>query len=303
MSWIGPVKKYFGLIFLVGIVLGFFFGDTFRFLGGGIVPILAGVMTLSFLSIDFSRLKEAFGSAPLYLLILGVFKVALPGLLFLAISPFNQDIALAVLLLSATSVAVISTTLTELLSGDTVFILILVILSSLIAPFQLPFVLRLYAGKEIGIDAVSMMVTLIKIVLVPFAISILIKLLLPGIVKKTVHSYGAVSILLIFFLRRGVIASGSGYIRSSFSQVPIMLALAYGFGALSALLGYWVFFFLPRDRRTGLSVSVLYMNIGLSVVIAAKYFSPLVLLFCVLYQLPANTIPVFIRRLNKDKSR
>lgn len=302
MSWIDFIKKHFSLFYLLGILVGYIFSGPLRFLEHAIIPLLAVVMTLSFLSIDIGSLKAAAASVHIYLLIIGVFKVLLPGLLYFAVLPFSPEIALALLLLTATSMAIISTVLTDLLSGDTAFILMLVVFSTLIAPFQMPLVLRLFAGRDIEIDALSMMITLIKLILVPFGISMIIRFLLPNLVKKTKYSYSAVSVLLSTAVLMAVLTNGADYIRSDLGRVPLMLGPVFAFGGLNAMLGYHGLFLLSKKRRIGLSVSTLYMNIGLSVIIAVKYFSPAVLMFCVLYELPANTIPGLIKRFRNRRT-
>ena len=51
----------------------------------------------------------------------------------------------------------------------------------------------------------------------------------------------------------------------------------------------------------GLAVSIPYMNLGLSIGIALKFFSPRVLLICVIYQVPVILLPVILRRIFKGK--
>ena len=66
---------------------------------------------------------------------------------------------------------------------------------------------------------------------------------------------------------------------------------------LLTLAGYVLFPRLDRKKRIGLSVSTLYVNAGLTIVLAARYFPVEVMILCLLYELPVNIFPGIIRRV------
>jgi BASS family bile acid:Na+ symporter len=254
-------------------------------------------MTLVFLSVDLdaavANLKKFHNIA----LVFVITKAVFPFLLFHLFRPFGTEIATAVLLLSLTPFAAISPTLTKVLNGDTEFILLVQIIMTLTAPLYMPFLILLIAGAEVELNVLQMMKTLVFLILIPFGISLIIRLLFPGTVKKTKKYFSAVTILLIALLITGLIAGASGPITAEpFKALPIA-----GFSVILAVIlilsGWFGFFFLDKKKRIGLSVSNLYMNIGLSAVVASGFFSDTVLLFVLIYELPANLLPQLLGRL------
>lgn len=301
MKWNLAVQKYFGLFFSAGIAGGFFFPEFFLPLSNYVLFILGFVMTLSFFTVDLKLIKENAKKIHIHLIIYIALKVLLPCLLYSLIALFNQTLALAVLLLTATSVAVVVPALSRLVHADSDFILFQVVLSSLFAPFQLPFLLKIMAGAVVPIDTLGMMSMLVKIIVVPFLIALLVKKFGPNLIEETKSKYGAYSVLLITALLLGLVAQGAPSIKANLSgAVPVVIE-TYVLGFILMAFGFYPFFFLEKRKRVALALGNLFMNVGLSIVLAAQFFSTEVLIICIIYELPANTLPVLIQRLNRPK--
>ena len=297
MKWYSFVQKYFGLFFAVGLTLGLIFPDFFIPVAGRVMLILSTVMTLVFLSVDLkaavANLKKFHNIALVFL----ITKAVLPFLLFHLFKPFGTEIAMAVLLLSLTPFAAISPTLTKILKGDTEFILLVQIIMTLTAPLYMPFLIFLIAGAEIELNILQMMKTLVFLILIPFGISLVIRPLFPGAVKKTKKYFGAVTILLIALLITGLIAGAAAPITAEPLKALPMTGISVLLAVILILSGWFGFFFLDRKKRIGISVSNLYMNIGLAAVVASGFFSDTVVLFVLIYELPSNLLPQLLGRL------
>ena len=303
MTWYDFVKKYFGLIFLTGLILGFFIPKVFLSLNEAVLPILGIIIFVSFLTIDYG---EFFKTLKYFHLPAAVFigaKSLVPAALYFAAAGIDTDVALALLLLTATPPGMITPALTDLIRGDTAFVLALVVVSAFIAPFYLPFFIGLVAGAHLELDTVGMMITLAELIFIPFFASLPARRFGKRIIRRTEPMHGAVSILLLFLVLVGIGARGSGYITAHPRYALFALAVAVPLCALLVAVGYFGFPFLSKPRRMGLAVAIPYMNLGLSVGIALKFFSTRVLLICVLYQLPVILLPVILRRLFKGNGK
>jgi BASS family bile acid:Na+ symporter len=295
------IQKYFGVFFAAGIALGFFFPGFFMPVSNWIMFLLGSVITLTFLTLDLRaaavNLKQFhhIGAAMI------ISKVVLPFILFQLARPFGSDISIAVLLLTLTPFAGVSPTLTKILGGDAEFILLNQVLLTLLAPLYLPALLLLYAGAEIQIDVLAMMKTLLFLIIIPFTISLIIRPVLKQLVERTKRYYGAANILLISLLLTGIIAGTAEQIKENPLKALPMTGCALILGLLLMFAGWFCFFFLDRKKRIGLSVGNIYMNIGLSAVIAAPYFSPGVMMFILIYELPANILPGLIGKIGLFK--
>jgi BASS family bile acid:Na+ symporter len=296
MTWYGIVKKYFGIIFLGGLLLGFFLPQVFLPLNEVVLPILGIIIFISFLTIDYGEFFETLKFFHLPAAVFVGAKCLVPAALYFAAAGIDTDVALALLLLTATPPGMITPALTGLIRGDTAFVLALVVVSAFIAPFYLPFFISLVGRAHIELDTLGMMITLAELIFIPFAASLPARRFGKKLIRRTEPMHGAVSILLLFFALVGIGARGSGYVIANPRYALLALAVAVPLCALLMVLGYFGFPFLSKARRMGLAVAIPYMNIGLSVGIALKFFSTRVLLICVIYQLPVILLPVILRR-------
>ena len=297
MSWYSFVQKYFGLFFAAGMALGFFFPGVFMPIGDRILLILGAVVTLTFLTLDLgeaaANLKRFHNVAGAVL----ISKTVIPFLLYRLTLPLGQDFSVGVLLLTLTPFAAVSPTLTGIIGGDTEFTLLTQVIQTLLAPFYMPFLLLLIAGETINLDALSMMKTLIILIIIPFCISLAARSLLRPVILKTGKYYGAITIILITVLLMGLLAGIAAPVREAPEEALKMSASALLLGILLMLAGWFGFFFLDRRKRLGMAVGNLYMNIGLTAVIAAGFFSPGVMMLVLMYELPANLYPAILGRV------
>jgi BASS family bile acid:Na+ symporter len=185
--------------------------------------------------------------------------------------------------------------------GDTAFLLVQLVISSLLTPFLFPLMLKLVAGAVISLDTMDMMVMLMKLIFIPFVLSLLLRKFGPSIIEETKHRYGGISVLLITILLLGIVAKGSPTIKGRLLESLPEIGLAFLLGLFLIASGYFPFLFLEKEKRICLALGNLFMNVGLTLVIASQYFSADVVLFCLVYELPANTLPVAMQRLFAEK--
>jgi len=263
-------------------------------------------MVLSFLNLDLSLLTREIRKPGTLVLVLAVTKFLVPGLLYLAIFPFSPVLAVAVLLIGTTPAATVSPTLTRICGGNAEFALVILVLTALISPFSLPATIRLFTGIALEIDFMGMAKTLLQMIVIPFLTALGLRRLFPRGVEKSKHHFGPWSVMLVFILILGLMAQGAEDIRENLNLVPGYLAAALGLGVVQGLSGAFLLFFLDRKRRITLAVGLIYINVGLSIVLAVKYFTTPVLVFALLYEVPANLLPGLVRfipDLGKSKIR
>lgn len=297
VSWYGFIQKYFGVFFTAAMALGLFLPEFFMPVSERIILILSTVMTLTFLTVDLKsvwknlkRLHEI-GAIVLFS------KAVIPLLLYLAAAPFGQTFSIGVLLLGLTPFAAVSPTLAGLIGGDTEYVIVCQVASTLLAPIYMPALLLFYAGAEITVDAVQMFKTLFFLIIIPFGISLVIRPVIPKLILKTKKYFSALTILLISLLITGIMSGASEPIMENPLKAVPLTGAVFVLGAVLAATGWFVFFFMDMRKRIGLSVASLYVNIGLTAVIAAEFFEPEVMLLVVLYELPANIFPAIMKRI------
>ena len=93
--------------------------------------------------------------------------IIFPVLLFLLLQSFSQTLAVAALLLALAPAGVTSPAFTGLVNGNVSLTIIIVLISSLLAPFYLPYLLSLFIASDIQIDTSGLLQTIAVIVIVP----------------------------------------------------------------------------------------------------------------------------------------
>lgn len=299
MKWYQIIQKNFGFIFFGAMAVGFFFPDFFSPLSDITYIVLGVIITISFLTLDYRQFGHTLRRFYVPFGVFIAYKLVIPAALYFCLSFWNRNIALAVLLLAATPVGMITPALSQLIGADREFVLSIVIITSFASPFYLPFLIKLIAGTHISVDPVAMMFSLIKLIFIPFAVSLIIRKWGKRFVKTTEQYHSAFSVLLLILVLLGIMAEGAPHIRQDWALSLGSLGISVLFCAVLSGLGYGLFWFLPRRKRFGLAVSIPYMNLAMSIVIAASYFSPAVLLFCIMYEVPVNLLPVLLRRMKQ----
>jgi bile acid:Na+ symporter, BASS family len=299
MKWYEVIQKYFGLVFFAGLALGFGFPRIFLPLSEVTLYILGAVITISFTTMDFAELRKTVKQFYLPIVLFLFYKIAVPlGLYFFAV-PIDRTAALSVLLFSAVPVGMMTPALVMLVGGNRAFVLSLVVISSLTAPFYLPFLMKAFAGTVIELEPLGMMFSLAKLIFIPLIISIFIRKLVKKLVEKTKHLHSTVSILLLFFILLGIAAQGSPYILRNPVRALLYLGVSTLLIAFLGGIGFAGGLFLDKSRRIGMTVAIPYVNFALAIVIAAEYFPAGVLLFCIVSEVPGNLMPVVVRRLSR----
>lgn len=257
-------------------------------------------MILGFLSLDFTVFKKELSQPLSLILTLVGMKFVLPGMLFFLSRLINTELAIAVLLVSAAPFATVSPAITKLCKGNSEYSLVLLVITTLMAPFTLPGTVLLFTGVSMEIDIFGMMISLLQLIITPFLISLVLKRFIPRLIVKQKSYFGSYSVILVFILLLGLIAHGADDIRVNIQTVPFLGIMAFALGGIQGIIA-WIIP-LGRKKRIALSVGSIYVNVGLVIVLAAAYFSLEVMIFCVLYELPANLLPGLLRRLTEGKS-
>jgi len=296
------IKEYFVLFLVAAMAAGYLFSPVFLPINRLTIPILGGLMISSFLSADFHLFLARIRRPGDVLLVFLLIKLVLPAALYFLLRPWNELLAVAVLLMTAAPSAAVSPALTTLCRGDAEFILVLLIFTTLVSPVSLPLTMNFLAGADMEIDIPGMIRTLLQIIIFPLVLSLILKQFLKEKIEKVKPWLGSVSVILLTVLLLGLVAGGAGAIREHLGLMPLYGSVALVLGLFLALGGFFFFPFFDRGRRVGLSIATLYVNVGLVIVLSVRYFPVEVMIFCLLYEVPVNIIPGIIRRLNTRPS-
>ncbi|WP_136193494.1 bile acid:sodium symporter family protein [Actinomyces procaprae] len=201
--------------------------------------------------------------------------VVMPLIAWTLTRVFQLDPALAagVILVGCAPGGTSSNVISYLSRGDVALSVTMTSISTLLAPLMTPLLTQWLAGQYMPVDAGSMAMSIVKIVLVPVIGGLVVRALLGRFVERVLPVMPWVSVLGICYV---VIAVVSGSADKIASAGALVLAVVAVHNCLGYLLGYGIGRVTSRDEKASrtTAIEVGMQNSGLAAGLAAQYFSP-----------------------------
>lgn len=245
------------------------------------------LLFFSFLKINFLQVFEEVRKKAFILFILCLLKLCvLPVCLFLLTQAIWPEFAVPVLLLSGISTGVVAPFISGLLEASTLLVLMMVVVSSLLAPFSLPALVSLLIGQTIEISFWIMMKILAMVVFLPAVAAILLRYLYPSVLEKLERVQYPVSLFMFTCINLGVFGKYSSFFIETPVKVAETILVTFVLSALYHMVGFLVTWGMKREDRLAGAISFAYMNNVLIVVFSSQFFGPLSPALAALYMLP-----------------
>ena len=215
----------------------------------------------------------------------------MPGLAFVLCKLMNlpSEIAIGVILVGCCPGGTASNVITYMAKGNTALSVACTSVSTLLAPLLTPAIFYLLASQWIEINAGSMFISILQVVLFPIVLGLIIRTLLKSKAESYIQVMPLVSVVAIVAIVAAIMAGSKTQILESGLLILGVVALHNGLGYL---LGFWVsrFFKLPYADAKAVAIEVGMQNSGLGVALAATHFaaSPLTALPSAIFSLWHN---------------
>lgn len=241
----------------------------------------------SFLKVDFLEVLQHFKETLSVIPVLCLFKlILLPVGLFYLFNLFWPKYATPALLLSGVSTGIVAPFLSGLLNASTLLVLVMVVISSLLVPFTLPFLVKMLVGQTIALSFLAMVKTLVIVVLIPAAAAILARRFFPHLLKRLERVQFPVSLVLLALVSFGIFPKYSHYFRERPLDLLETIVIACGLSIIFHLVGYFATRSMKREDRFAGAISFANMNNVLIIVFSAQFFDPLSPTLAAVYMLP-----------------
>ena len=290
----------FPLIIIAAFALGLIFPTHAAKLASGVnigLGIIMFGMGLTLTLPDFALVVKR----PLPVIV-GVIAqyVIMPGVAFLLAKLLHLDPAIAagVILVGCAPGGTASNVISYLAKGDVALSVTMTSISTLLAPFMTPLLTKWLAGQYMPVDAKSMALAIVQIVLIPVVAGIVVRMLAGRYVEKILPALPWISVL------------GISYVLAAVDKIMESALIVFVVVILHNLLGYFFGYFAGRisggdyraARTTAIEVGM--QNSGLAAGLATKYFSPEAALpgavFSVWHNLSGALLAMFFRRFGKQ---
>ena len=292
------IEKHFWLFLIAGLIIGLWVPLAFEKFPAFMPKILLGLMLFFvFLKIDSVQILENIRNYKLMIYVSSVYMLIIPVSFFLIFNIFDSELAIGILLLTAMPAGVSTPALTDIAKGNVSLSMSLAIVSQLIAPFTVPLLFLLIDFSSHSIDKLLMLKDIAILVFIPMIIAQLIKKYFPLTIKKRLHLFTSLNVLLLFAFVYLTISSQRNYFLENPVSLLWKLAVLYLVFILLHLIGYLICFKQNKENRIAVAIGAAYMNNGMAIVLAASYFKPEVLVLMVLSELPWNTLLAPFKRI------
>lgn len=272
-------QKYFWLVVLSAIVMGFVWVTPGLLVKPYLSYILIVMMTLSCLKIDPASFLELPKNWWRYLIILGCIFILPTAIIFLFRGLVSKEVFVGIIIAAAVPSAVSVVFISDLLGGESSKALISTTLAHLVSPIITPFLVWLFARQVIEVNFISMLFLIIKLVIIPLILAQIIRRFKFN--NKILPHVGSFNTGLLFILIWGIIAPGKELLWNNFNQ--FLLAILIVTITLIAEIIFSVWFGRNRSEKITWVVVGCYKNFTLASVIAWSMFGPLALVGAVAY--------------------
>lgn len=270
------VSRFFALWVLMFAVIAFFWPNGFLWVGPYIPWFLGLIMfgmgaTLSLG--DFKHIVRYPKSV-----IVGVFAqfLIMPSVAYVLAVAFQlpPEVAIGVILVGACPGGTASNVITYLARGNTALSVACTSVATLLAPVLTPAIVYLLASQWIEVSATAMVVSVLKMVLLPVALGIIVRSLWQDKVERAAEVLPLVSMFMIALLVAALIGGSKEKIIESGLLIFLVVVLHNGLGFLFGY-GLGALFKLPYADNKAIAIEVGVQNSGLGAALALAHFSPI----------------------------
>ncbi len=271
------MTRTFGLTLVVAIILGYIFPYPALALAPYGFVALFILMLLAGFSIEKEKLKGVIKQPRSLLVGVALCFVFVPSMMAGLASVLipHEKFYLGFLFASMMPIALVAPFFVEKAGGDEELAYALMVITTLLAPFLTPFLLYFYAGSELPIRILPLILSGVVFVLVPVFITFLLEIYFPKIrtsLKSKLPILNSLALGVLVFVLFGSVVHKINLSYYSLSSLVVLMLLAVfqDFGI------YFVLRFLLRstfDERTvkAIVISVSMKNVAISAGIMLFY--------------------------------
>jgi Predicted Na+-dependent transporter len=259
---------------------------------------------LSYLSIDLESVWKVLKGHRRQILAFTVMKLAvLPVVIYFVFYFVAPDYALAALLLTGVSSGVVSPMISNMVRGNSSLVLVVVVITSALAPFTLPALIKIVAAKEAAISFLAMLKMLAMVIFIPIIAVEIIRYLIPKLVAPIIKIQFPVSLFMFALINLGVFYRYAPFFKKEPFVILLATLVVFILAAIYCAVG--IFFFRKSSLENQLAGAVMLGNLNnvLVIVFSSEFFGPVEPLVAAIYTIPFFVIVIPLRCYHYQKTR
>lgn len=300
--WVTRWTNGFVLWVILFSIAAYFIPEPFAQLRPGIVPGLGVIMFgmgMTLVPDDLlrvSRMKRAVSCG-----VLGQFLL-MPLLAFSIARVFrlSDEIAMGFIILGSCPGGTASNVIAYLAKADVALSVTMTACSTVLGVLLTPLLISTLGGEYLEVNATAMLLSVVKIVLIPVTAGFAIRYWLAGKVRRFLDVFPAISVLIIVLIIATIVALSKEKLPEVIGLLGVLVVVHNLLGMLTGY-GLAVLFRLPEAARRTVAIEVGMQNSGLGVTLATTHFaSPLVALpsslFSIVHNLTGSSLATYWAR-------
>jgi BASS family bile acid:Na+ symporter len=255
------------------------------------------VLFLSSLSIEMSSIWHTLRNCLGTIIFLSFLKtVVLPIGVYFIFKALCPSYAIAALLLSGISTGAVAPFISNMAKANSPLVLVMVVTTSLLAPFTLPGVIKVVLARSTDISLFPMIRMLTLVVFVPFLAAESLRRLSRHLAQGIIKRQFSVSLTLFAFIILGAFSKYAEFFYQNPATIGVAFLVAVMLSAIYLLVGILSLPAASRENQMAAAISLGNMNSVLIVVFASHFFGPLEATVAALYLFPffAFILPIRI---------
>jgi bile acid:Na+ symporter, BASS family len=242
---------------------------------------------LSYLSIELTAVWNALKGHSRQIMTFTIMKlIILPIILFFAFNYFAPAYALSALLLTGVSTGVVAPFISNMVKGNSSLVLVVVVITSALAPFTLPVLIKIVTASQVEISFFGMIRMLALVIFVPILAVEALRRLLPGLLATLMKKQVPLSLILLAIINLGVFHRYSHFFKKEPNIIIIASIVAIALSVIYCFMG--IIFFWRSSLENQLAGIVMFGNINnvLVLVFSSEFFGPVETLVAAMYVIP-----------------
>jgi BASS family bile acid:Na+ symporter len=291
------------LVIFSSMFAGILFPEQVSFLQPIPLYLMMLLLFLSFLTVEMTSvwgLLKSHGPTVIWLSFLKMFLI--PTLVYFIFKEFYPPYAIGALLLTGISTGVVAPFISGLVNANGSLVLVMVVISSLIVPFSLPFLVKLLAARDVAIPLSKMTQMLSLVIFVPAIAAEALRRLSPSILNKLIAIRYPVTLVIFAVVNLAVFSKYADFFRQNPATILEATSISVILGAVYVIIGI-----LTQARSTlknQLAAAISFANINnvLVIVFASEFFGHLEPTLAATYMIPFFALILPLRIFQRIRS-
>jgi BASS family bile acid:Na+ symporter len=259
---------------------------------------------LSYLSIEFTAVLKALKGHSRQIMTFTLMKlVLLPIILYLIFGFFAPAYALSALLLTGVSTGVVAPFISNMVRGNSSLVLVVVVITSFLAPFTLPALIQIVAVKQADISFFAMLRMLALVIFVPILAVEALRRLTPRLLAPLMKRQFPISLVLFAIINLGVFYRYAPFFKKEPAMIIMASIIALVLAAVYCITG--IIFFWKNSIENQLAGAVMLGNLNnvLVIVFSSEFFGPVEPMVAAMYMIPFFVLVVPLRYYRYRKTK